>query len=200
MPSPPLLLTRGCALLVATLSLSACASERSFYVHPFADLSTVKQVAVLPLENMTTDRFAGERVREVITVELLSLGVFDVVDSGRVTQVLAKRSLASVTALGPEQIKQLGEDLDCQALLLGSVMEYRERRAGTFTAPEIALALRMVDVETGIVIWSVAEARTGLDVWTRLFGVGQETQTEAVRRLLHELLPEVFGLTATEDG
>ncbi|MEW6746466.1 MAG: hypothetical protein AB1486_27310 [Planctomycetota bacterium] len=183
-------------LLVAAL-LASCSTTSSVYLHPNADMSAIQRIAVLPLDNMTTDRFAGDRVREILTVELLALQAFDIVDMGEVNRVLRLRNVESTANLGPEMIKSLGEDLKVQAVILGSVMDYRERRTGTFTAPEIALALRLVDVETGIIVWSVSDARTGLDIWTRLFGVGEESQTEAVRELVRDLLPSLFEVTAS---
>ena len=60
------------------------------------------------------------------------------------------------------------------------------------TAPEISVSLRLVDVETGLCILSASDARKGMRVWTRLFGVGEESQTEAVRELLRRLIDSLF--------
>ncbi|MCB9897956.1 MAG: hypothetical protein H6825_08130 [Planctomycetes bacterium] len=186
------------ATLVATLLavVVGCASTEEVgtaFLHPNADLSLVRRVAVLPLENMTSDRFAGDRVREILAVELLAQGLFDVVDAGEVNRVLRTRNIENVAALGPEAVRSLGEDLGVQALLLGSVMEYRERRSGTFTAPEIALSLRLVDVETGIAMWSVSGAHSGLDAMTRLFGTGEKSFTQVARDLVRHLLDSLYG-------
>ena len=178
-------------LLLAAVVAAGCASNRiepAVYMHPNADLSIYERVAVLPLENMTTERFAADRVRELLVVELSSKALFEVVESGEVNRVLRAKNLASATDLGPELILQIGTELKAQALLTGSVIEFREQRVGTLNAPEVALVLELLDVETGLVIWSVTDARTGLGVWTRLFGVGQDDQTTAARRLIRELL------------
>lgn len=179
------------ALLVLPLLVAACASQKvepTVYVHPNADLSVYERVAILPLENLTSERFAADRVRELLTVELSSRNLFEVVESGEVNRVLRTKNLASAADIGPEAIQGIGKDLEAQALLTGSVIEFREQRTGTLNMPDIALSLKLLDVESGLVIWSVTDARTGLNVWTRLFGVGEEDQTTAARKLIRELL------------
>lgn len=179
------------ALILLTLGVEGCASnkiEPAVYMHPNADLSVYERVAVLPLENLTTERFASDRVRELLVVELSSKGLFEVVESGEVNRVMRTKNLLGAAEIGPELIKQLGEELKVQALLTGTVIEFREQRTGTLNTPDIALSLKLLDVETGLVIWSVTDARTGLGVWTRLFGVGEEDQTTAARKLIRDLL------------
>ncbi len=180
--------------LLAALALTGCASEQlapAVFVHPNADFSVYQQVAVLPLENLTTERFAADRIRELLVVELSAQGTFQVVEPGEVNRVLRLKSIDSPAALGPEMIKTLGTELKAQALLTGSVIEYREQRSGTLNSPEVAISLRLLDVESGLVIWSITDARSGLGVWTRLFGVGEENQTGAARKLIHDLLAKL---------
>lgn len=179
------------ALLFLSLAAASCAStkmEPAVYMHPNADLSVYERVAVLPLENLTTERFAADRVRELLVVELSSKALFEVVESGEVNRVLRMKNLAGANEVGPELIQQLGQELKVQALLTGSVIEFREQRTGNLNTPDVALSLKLLDVETGLVIWSVTDAHTGLGVWTRLFGVGEEDQTTAARKLIRDLL------------
>lgn len=182
---------RCLALGLLALGVSACATSRiepSVYMHPNADLSLYTRVAVLPLENLTTERFAADRVRELLVVELSSRSLFEVVESGEVNRVLRAKNLLGAAEIGPEVIQQLGAELKVQALLTGSVIEFREQRTGTLNTPDIALSLKLLDVESGLVIWSATDAHTGLGVWTRLFGVGEEDQTTAARKLIRDLL------------
>ena len=171
------------------LAASACASERgSVYTHPNADFSNYERVAVLPLENLSADRFASERVREILAVELSAQGLFDVVEIGEVNRQLRVQDLGNVTELGAAQIAQLGAGLSAQGLILGSVIEFRERRSGSILAPDISLSLRMIDVETGLTVWTASHSRSGADVAARMFGMGEESQSEAVRELIRQLI------------
>jgi len=185
---------RAAALASCGLLSAACASapHGAVYVHPNADFSMYRRVAVLPLANLTTDRFAGERVREIICTELSMLRLFDTVDVGEVNRVMRVHDLADASAIGPEMIAALGSDLDVQGLLFGSVLEYRAQQTGSVTSPEVGLSLRLVDVETGMVVWSVGDARKGLSIWTRLFGVGEKSHSEVARDLVHDLMQQLL--------
>lgn len=182
------------ALLLPVLAAGGCRSQEtsSYYVHPNADFSLYQRVAVLPLENLTSDRFAGERVRELLTVELASMGAFDVVELGEVNRVLRAQDVPVVSEVGTEKVRALGEALGVQALMTGSVMAFQERRSGNINAPVVSIALRLIDVESGIAVWSVTGSRTGLSTWTRLFGVGEESQTDASRRLVRDLIGTLY--------
>ena len=200
-PRPPAL--RRTTLLLVVLSAIGCASPPAptVYLHPNADLAVFRKVAVLPLQNLTSDRFASDRTREILTVELLAGGVFEPLEVGEVNRVLRVQNLAALDDLGPEAVARLGEALGVHellrngtttALVMGSVMDSTERRVGTLTAPQVALSLKMLDVQTGTTVWSVVDARTGLSTTTRLFGVGEETSSQAVRELVRQLLDELL--------
>ena len=183
--------------LLGALALAAsCVSDPpgSYYVHPNADLSRYERVAVLPLGNLTTDRFAHERVREVINVELAALGAFQVVELGEVNRVLRQMGVADVRELDADQVAALGSTLAVQALLEGTVMEYRERRSGSFTVPELALSLSLIDVESAVPVCSVTDGESGLALRTRLFGVGERTQSDVARELVRRIVIDLFAI------
>jgi len=186
----------------AVLVLGACAGPgvSSLYVHPNADFSIYERVAVLPLDNLSTERFAGDRIREILIVELSAQGLFDVVEIGEVNRALRVLNLANVSDLGPKEIAQVGEALGVQGLFFGSVMEFRERRSGTITTPDIALSLRMLDVEAGLVVWSASDSRSGVGMWTRLFGVGEESQSDSARELVRSLIASFYGGGSAADS
>ena len=186
--------------LACVLSLSlagSCSSTRSelggtVYVHPLADISSFERIAILPLENLSPERFAGQRVREVLAVELAAMGLFEVIDAGQVNSALARRSLVDMTMLEPALLSDLAAELDVQGILMGSVLELGTQRTSTFQAPEVSLSLRLIEAQSGIVAWSVTDARRGLAMETRLFGVGEKTQTEVVRELVRTLMTDLY--------
>lgn len=188
--SPLLRAITSLFLALAMSFVTGCASEQqgALYVHSNFDLANYPRVAVMPLENLTSERFAAERVREILSVELNSQGLFQVVDMGEVNRVLRVQNVGNVSELGPVQTASLGQALGAQGLLFGSVVEFQERRSGSLSLPEVALSLRMIDAETGVAVWAVTGARSGAKWSTRLFGVGAESQTDAVLRLVREIL------------
>ena len=188
-------LIRWVAAAAGACLLGACAStaeEASLFVHPNSDLALYERVAVMPLVNLTSDRYAGERVREVLVVELASLGMFEVAEAGEVTRALRARNVGEVTEIDPVLVAEIGRELRAQAVIVGTVLDFRERRSGSFTIPEVSLSLRMLDVESGVAVWSVSDARSGISMRTRLFGLGEKTQTAIVRELIRDLLALVL--------
>jgi TolB-like protein len=190
-PSPAMLV---CSIVIAFGLVIGCSSPEpgSVYLHPNADVGAFQSIAVLPIENLTNDQFADERVREILVVELLAQGLFEPVETGEVNRVLRAQGISNLTGLGPEEIAGLGEALGVQALLFGSVMEYGQRRTGTFTTPEVALSLKLIECETGVVVWSVSDARTGMPLSMRLFGVGEQTHSQAIRKLIRQLMDDLL--------
>lgn len=176
----------------AGLSLSGCHGGPPAYLHPTADLSFIKKVAVMPFNNLTGDQWAGHKVREVLIAELLLTGVFDVVEPGEVNRVLVKEKIENVSSLTADQIKRIGRGLGTQALILGTVEEYGESRSGTLSAPLVTIALRMVDVQSGAIIWSVHHSKGGVGLMMRLFGIGSGTISEVTIGVVREAIDTMF--------
>jgi hypothetical protein len=57
------------------LLVVGCSGSVIRYINPEANFSYIKKVAILPFNNMSGDRFAAERVRNTLAVDLLSRGV-----------------------------------------------------------------------------------------------------------------------------
>lgn len=169
-------------LMIFVLALAGCGSAGTTkYIHPNADLASLKKVAVLPFENVTQDRTAGDKIQKIFLVELLSLEVFDVVEPGHVTKTLRAERVESVDALSPADIQRLGQALAADAVFIGTVVDFEESRSGTTPAPNVTLQLRLVETQTGATVWSASKTRSGLKASTRLFGVGGESLTQAAR-------------------
>jgi TolB-like protein len=162
------------------------------YVHPNADLSYITKVAVMPFNNLTTDQYAGRKVREVLIAELLLTGVLEVVEPGEVNRVLAKEQVESVATLTAEQVKRIGKALGAQALILGTVEEFGESRSGSLSAPLVTIGLRMLDVESGIILWSVNHSKGGVGTKMRLFGISEGNISEVTTQVVRESIDTLF--------
>lgn len=180
----PGLLAAG--LLVA---LAGCRSGSSAkYVHPNADLGAIRRVAVLPFDNLTQERSASDKVQKIFLSELLATEAFDVVEPGQVVKVLKAERIESLEALGAAEIKKVGEALKAQGLFTGTVVDFAETRSGSTPSPEVTIQLRLVEVQSGVTIWTASKTRSGASASARLFGIGGETLTEAARTLMREQL------------
>lgn len=182
-------------LILISLYAAGCSSNPAptSFVNPRFNFGFVERVAVLPFENLSTDRQAGARATRLMVTELLSSGAAEVVEPGEVQ--------AALDALGPrivrpstEQVIALGESLGVQALILGTVNQSESIRSGTRSIPVVSLDVHMVETETGAAVWAATATARGGGVGARVLGtVGEpisETTRHAVRRVLDTLIEE----------
>lgn len=175
----------GLAALLLAAVLAGCATPPTLYIRPNADLSLIRTVAVLPFETTQQDRTAAEKVQKIFISELLSYGIFEVVEPGIVLRGVKNERIDTAT-MNAADIKKLGEALGAQALIFGTVIDFAETRLGSTPVPQVTIQLRLVDTESGATFWSVSQSRGGAGILTRLFGVNTETPTEAAQRLIQQ--------------
>ena len=164
----------------------------SFYIRPDYDFSYIKKVAVLPLDNLTNEKFAGEAVRQVVICELLATGLVDVVVPGEADTTIEKLGLRSTKSLNAEQIKTISNSLKVQAVILGSVGKFGEVRIGNISAPEVTITLMMADATSGSIVWSITKTGGGASFTARHFGARSETISEAVLRVVREAIQTLY--------
>jgi TolB-like protein len=170
-------------LLLLAMALPACrTSQQTSYVHKNADLGSITKVAVLPFDNLSQERAAGDKVQKIFYLELLALDVFEVAEPGQVTKVM--RAQTSADALGPAEYQKIGKDLGVDAIFVGSVVDFTEAHTGSTPTPEVTIQLRLIEAHSGSTVWSTGRTRSGASVSTRLFGVGGESMTQAARRVV----------------
>ena len=172
-------------LLAAALALSiaACAPIRpTTFVHPSYNFGFIERVAVVPLENLSDDRGAGARMSRYVVAELLATEAFDVVEPGEVTNELLNFGAVRTAELPREQLVALGRALGAQGIFLGTVTESQAVRSGNASENVVTLDLRLVETETGSVVWSTTLTETGRGFWASLFGARGRTMGEVSRR------------------
>jgi len=178
--SPPAMLLM--LVFVTGIVSAGCAGPRT-YIHPNPEaLDAVRKVVVMPFGNLSADTNAGEKVRISFVIELLRTGGFDVIDIGEADRLLKIASLSyeasTVPAIGISRgggatsaaveedasvplSKKIGEQLKVQAILAGSVDTYSSERSRDESVPEVAVSARLIDAETGIIIWASTHTRRG---------------------------------------
>ncbi|NPA15985.1 MAG: hypothetical protein GXO44_05495 [Deferribacteres bacterium] len=175
-------------MLFFVVSCASGTGTMRVFVREGVDISYIKRVAVLRFENHTRDKFAAERLRDIVANEILALGLFDVVDKSIVDVVLNEEVGKKEVSLDKGTMRRIAKRLGVQALVLGSVDDYRMESKGTFSYPVVALTLRLVDGRSGEIIWSASASKTGYSFWGRLFGLKPKDIMEVSFELVHSML------------
>ncbi len=166
----------------------ACGRGLHYYINPKANLSYIKRVAILPLQNFTRDNLAHEKIRDILETELLRLGIFEVVDRGEIDATLRELRVRSPSEIDPKIIKRISQKLLVQAIFTGSVDEYRREQSGGLSLPIVTISLKLIDTQSGKVIWQITASEKGGGALTRLFGVGERSLTEVSHILIRRCL------------
>lgn len=174
------------------ISLTACVAPAGVYYDPNMDFGAIQKVAVMSFENLTTDRLAGERVRDVFSAMLLSTGTVYVLPPGEVARGVARVDIKNPSAPSVEEMTRLGGIIKVDAMVTGVVREYREVRSGTTSANIISISLQMTETQTGKVVWTASSTKGGISVWDRLFGGGGKAMNEVTEEAVDDLLDKLF--------
>jgi hypothetical protein len=172
--------------IVLALLAGGCGgpSPRKF-VRPNIDLKNYRRVAVLPIDNFTPEKYAGEKIRQAVMTELLARGV-DIVEPGEVNNALVKMQVQSLRTLTREQLKELGKELNVNTVMTGSVGAYATKKGVRVSYPEVSINLMAREVSSGQILWSVWHATGGPTFWTKYFGTEGKSLNEAAREIVHE--------------
>jgi len=142
---------------------------------------TGKTVAVLPFANYTGTSHAVTTIVPMIYKELSQSGI-DYITSTDLRPTLRQYRIRSVGKIGSADAHSIRESTGATVLLAGSFDVYREEGN-----PDVAISLRLIDVEHMKIMAAVSIAATGED-FAGLFGVGRLSSAEKVAQRLVEKL------------
>jgi TolB-like protein len=183
----PIIVILSTALIaLGLLFLCGCAQQQHF-VRQGTDLEHIRSVAVLPFANFTRDDFAGEKIRRIVITELLTRGV-DVTEPGEVTKLLRELNVMTLRSIKTKEIQKLGETLEVDAVMSGSVEAFGISKGINVTYPEVTINLMLLDTGSGKIIWSVRDSTGGASFWTRHFGAEGISLSEAAQKTVKEAI------------
>lgn len=179
-----------CLLMVF---MSGCSSSSSMkqYLRPDTDFRAIKAVAVLPLENFSSDKYAGGKIRSKVIIELLSRGI-DVIEPGEVAMALRELRVRSIDSIRTEDIQVMEKMLNVNAVIRGSVEAFGISKGITVSYPEVSIHLTLIDAATGNIIWSVWHTTGGASFWTRHFGAEGITLDNASAKVIKEIFDTLY--------
>lgn len=182
-------------ILLLFLMLSGCGGkfDSEDYLREKVDLAAISRVAVMPFQNFTGDQFVADRTRNIATTQLLASGIADVVDRGLVDSVMAEEVIDPRLPIDQINMKRLGQRLNVQAFLLGSVDLAGEKRSGSVAYPVLGVTLRLVDAQAGLVIWQSSGRWTSETVIGRIIGINPTDDFHVSLQLLQRMLRPLAG-------
>jgi hypothetical protein len=149
------------------------------------------KMAILPFDNLSDDQGAGKTMENLALVEFLKRSPAKIIDPGEVSAALLQERVRLATSIPKETIRSLGANLDVDLFLVGIVHEYGMQRAsgagGSGEIPVVSLTLRILDAETGDIVWAISSARRGNDRETA-FGIGR---IDSLEQLAHSTAMEL---------
>lgn len=144
----------GAWLGLSVLILTGCAAGLKLYVNPLADPGAYSKIAIVPFGNLTSERYAPERVARAFESALLATDRYSIMGVGEFYPLLQRSGieLSQLTA-NPERLKAVTASANVTGILRGVVTEYKSQRVGQEEYPLVAFDAELVDGPTGTVVW-----------------------------------------------
>jgi hypothetical protein len=182
------------ALFALLVFVSSCAMPP----HPLPGPPVPERtVAVLPIYNATNDVEGPKMLREMVA-ERLRRQRHMVKPIEEVDRVLSEQMGITLGAqLDLATAKKLGEALGVERLVYGYLLNFEEITTGVYNVKKVRLGLRLVDADTGALIWAggqgvkaeltsagligkgvaiakdIQEAREGIEPFKSIPGIGE---------------------------
>ena len=150
------------------------------------------RVAVLPFNNETSYSQGEIIMYRVFVSELSQRGNFMITPEGDVRRILHQMHTVPGEEFNIEQIRILADRLQVQLLITANIIEMDENMSSNRTNPTVAVIFRIVDADSGRILWVTYHRREGGQYRKIMhFGV-VNTVTELVRRVSHEIVESWF--------
>lgn len=105
------------------------------------------RVGITPLAYQ--DKSVSEKVTDILMSELSMIPIISVVERNRLNSIIEEQALGQTGIIDNETAAKLGKIIGTDGIIVGSIHVYKEGSPKYF-----GLSFRVVDVETGVIIWS----------------------------------------------
>ncbi len=158
-------------ITTAMLCLTAGCGPRVVIKRDY-DFSKVKRVAITPFTDtrsaFNSNNVAGDAVADEFILQLMQRNI-DVVERFQLSAVIKEFDLAGRGMLDSSTVKKIGRLLGADVILTGTIIQYLPNRRDIIYVDdgsggkrqeiylvdaEVGISARMIDVETGVVIWA----------------------------------------------
>jgi hypothetical protein len=186
----------GRTLVISILIWTAgCAGHRgaqSTFHDPNMDFGLIQSVAVLPFENLTNSARAGETSRDVFMTLLQASVDLYVIPPGEIQRAISRTQPENPMRPTVEEVVKLAANLETDVVITGTVLEFGQVRSGSATSNVCSLSVKMLEGQTGRVVWSASATRGGVSAGDRLVGSGGQPMNVVISRAAEDLVNRLF--------
>ena len=153
------LITKFSILVVFTM---CCASSDEF-LRPNTDFNKYKRIAVLSLVDYPSAPGSGIQIADIISIKLLG-SKLTIIDRNHTSQILDEQEMGMSGIIDESTAPEFGKFLGVQAILTGSINEYRtttvdihvgqDGKSAPMDISAAGITLKLIDCETGQLIWA----------------------------------------------
>jgi hypothetical protein len=126
-----------------------------------------------------------------VLTEVLSREV-EVIEPGEITKLCKEMKVKSISAISIKELQEVGMKTGASAVMMGAVEAYGMGRGISVSYPEVTIHLRMIEVSSGSLVWSVRNTSGGPDFWTRHFGSEGMSLSEAADKVVSEAIGTLY--------
>ena len=184
----------ACILLFIFVAMVACTSSgvSENYHDPEMDFSALRTIAVMPFENLTPDKQAGQRVRDTFMTSLMATGVVYVIPAGEINRGILRLQIKNPITPSGEEIAKLASLIRADAVITGVVREFGLVRSGQASAGVISISMLLVESQSRKVVWTASTTKGGISTWDRLFGGGGRPMNEVTEQAVNDIINKLF--------
>ncbi|MCM8808076.1 MAG: hypothetical protein NC926_09115 [Candidatus Omnitrophica bacterium] len=183
-------------LFLLLFFLTSCGAKTnlqdSIFIDKNFDFTIIKRIAVIPFENYSENREAGEIIRQLVIHELQSLTI--TIPSADVDKVLKAERINKPEEITTEIMQKLAKELKVDVLIGGIVYKYGETREGIIGIPEVSINLKVIDPQSGTIVFSIVKTERGGSFWTKHFGAGAMPITQVALKVISDAVKKLAEL------
>lgn len=181
-------------LTILTTLFIGCATAPEIitdsYLKPGIDFSKYERVAVMGFTDAPNAPSSGKEIADITGLEMLKKG-YNILERNQVELILQEQKLGLSGVLTTETVTEVGKILGVKAIVTGTVGNYHREKVyqegveinfpgqmkqltrivipgGETLKYEVSLTMKMVDVESGAVIWMASGSLSGSETSANL--------------------------------
>ncbi|OGV42422.1 MAG: hypothetical protein A2X46_11205 [Lentisphaerae bacterium GWF2_57_35] len=184
----PVLMAIG--LSVGALFFNGCATPQEKYfldtetranVYVSPEQMNIKKIAIMPFKAPT--ELIGASISDLFVTEMLKAGRYELVERSQMAQVLGESEL-SLAGLSAAKAAEVGAMMGADAMMIGTVDNYSTVAYRGYEFPVVGITARLIDCQSGKVVWSVDLAERSQDK--------RGTLPEQARIVVHQMMAALY--------